>query len=415
MALSLTGSLSMHPALTTALLSAKPRIVRSYIRFSIVQSYSSTDKSKDSEEVRKDKDMPTQEVSSEFRKVITHGPSLSEFIKLGENKQLDDVDTHESQNKVSNSNERLRLPHWLKTEIPCGGNVTRLQKQLRSLNLHTVCEEARCPNLSECWSGGSSSAATATIMIMGDTCTRGCKFCSVKTSPNPPSLDPNEPVNTAKAISRWDVDYIVITSVDRDDLVDGGARHIAETIRQIKARKPSILVECLVPDFQGCTDSINMVIRANPEVYAHNIETVESLQRVVRDHRAGYTQSLRALETAKERSNRLVSSGNADFLVITKSSIMLGLGETEKEVMVALKDLRQAGVDCVTLGQYVQPTRRHLKVKEYIHPDKFDYWGKVGNDMGFLYTASGPLVRSSYRAGEYYIKNIIDQRKRKNM
>ncbi|VDQ01222.1 unnamed protein product, partial [Trichobilharzia regenti] len=246
----------------------------------------------------------------------------------------------------------LRLPKWLKTEIPCGGNVARLEKQLRSLNLHTV---------SHC--------------IMGDTCTRGCRFCSVKTSPNPPPLDPNEPVNTAEAISNWDVDYIVITSVDRDDLVDGGARHIAETIRQIKARKPSILVECLVPDFQGCTDSITTVVRANPEVYAHNIETVESLQSikivllkvtlnfsVVRDRRAGYSQSLRTLETAKERSNRLVSSGDADSLIVTKSSIMLGLGETEHEVMVALKDLRQAGVDCVTLGQYVQPTRRHLKV-----------------------------------------------------
>nr|CAH8849330.1 unnamed protein product [Trichobilharzia regenti] len=415
MALASARSLSVINVQKNLQLSTKTCIGRLYIRLNIAQAFSSTDKSNDFGESKNDSSLPNQKLSSEFQKAIAHGPSLSEFIKLGKSNQAVDQGIHESQSKVSKTGERLRLPKWLKTEIPCGGNVARLEKQLRSLNLHTVCEEARCPNLSECWSGGSSAASTATIMIMGDTCTRGCRFCSVKTSPNPPPLDPNEPVNTAEAISNWDVDYIVITSVDRDDLVDGGARHIAETIRQIKARKPSILVECLVPDFQGCTDSITTVVRANPEVYAHNIETVESLQSVVRDRRAGYSQSLRTLETAKERSNRLVSSGDADSLIVTKSSIMLGLGETEHEVMVALKDLRQAGVDCVTLGQYVQPTRRHLKVKEYIHPDKFDYWAKVGNEMGFLYTASGPLVRSSYRAGEYYIKNIIDQRKRKTL
>ncbi|CAH8531059.1 unnamed protein product [Schistosoma intercalatum] len=327
-----------------------------YIQINITHSYSSTDKSSEFEE-----NTPTRKLSPEFQKAISHGPSLSEFTKLGNNNQSI-KDFFSSPSSVTKSEKRLRLPEWLKTEIPCGGNVARLQKQLRSLNLHTVCEEARCPNISECWTGGKSTAATATIMIMGDTCTRGCRFCSVKTSSNPPPLDPDEPVNTAEAISKWDVDYIVITSVDRDDLGDGGARHISKTIRQIKARKPSIIVECLVPDFQGCTDSIHTVVRASPEVYAHNIETVESLQRVVRDHRAGYTQSLRNLETAKERSNRLVSSGNSDFIVVTKSSIMLGLGETEKEVMIALKDLRQAGVDCVTIGQYVQPTKRHLKI-----------------------------------------------------
>lgn len=400
----------VFPVLASVSAATKRRAEWSYIKINITHSYSSNDKSSEFEE-----DNPTQKLSPEFQKAIAHGPSLSEFIKLSNNNQSTKEDFFSSPSSVNKSGKSLRLPEWLKTEIPCGGSVARLQKQLRSLNLHTVCEEARCPNISECWTAGKSTAATATIMIMGDTCTRGCRFCSVKTSPNPPPLDPDEPVNTAEAISKWDVDYIVITSVDRDDLGDGGARHIAKTIRQIKVRKPSIIVECLVPDFRGCTDSIHTVVRASPEVYAHNIETVESLQRVVRDHRAGYIQSLRSLETAKERSNRLVSSGDADFLVITKSSIMLGLGEKEKEVMIALKDLRQAGVDCVTIGQYVQPTKRHLKVKEYIHPDKFDYWAKIGNDLGFLYTASGPLVRSSYRAGEYYIKHIIDQRKRKNI
>ncbi|KAK4471672.1 hypothetical protein MN116_005078 [Schistosoma mekongi] len=414
MDLLLSRSLSVVSILRGTSLATELRVIQPYFTINIIRSYSSTDKPTDSEEIKKKDILSTQQLPTSFQKAIVYGPSLAEFTKLGNN-NISLGDASRSHGPVMKSEERLRLPAWLKTEIPCGGNVARLQKQLRSLKLHTVCEEARCPNLSECWTGGKSTAATATIMIMGDTCTRGCRFCSIKTSLNPPPLDPNEPANTAEAVSRWDVDYIVITSVDRDDLADGGARHIAETIRQIKARKPSIMVECLVPDFQGCTDSIHTVIRASPEVYAHNIETVESLQSVVRDRRAGYTQSLRTLETAKERSNRLVSSGSADYLVITKSSIMLGLGETEQEVMIALKDLRQAGVDCVTLGQYVQPTRRHLKVKEYIHPDKFDYWAKIGNDLGFLYTASGPLVRSSYRAGEYYIKHIVNQRKHKNV
>ncbi|VDL95387.1 unnamed protein product [Schistocephalus solidus] len=288
----------------------------------------------------------------------------------------------------------------MKRDIPCGGNYTKLAKDLRGLKLHTVCEEARCPNIGECWTGGKETVPTATIMIMGDTCTRGCRFCSVKTSLKPPPLDPEEPVRTATAVGQWNVGYIVITSVDRDDLADGGAAHFAETVKQIRVRAPSMLVECLLPDFRGNITSINTMVDSGLDVYAHNIETVEALQKGVRDHRAGYRQSLAVLEHAKS------------YALVTKSSIMLGLGETDEEVMKALNDLRLAGVDCVTLGQYIQPTRRHLKVREYVHPDKFAYWEEVGKSLGFLYTASGPLVRSSYRAGEFYLKHIIEAKRR---
>ncbi|GAA57273.1 lipoic acid synthetase [Clonorchis sinensis] len=345
----------------------------------------------------------------QFRERISTGPGLGDFISASRYYSLEHPGRTIPSIRAS-PGERLRLPEWLKTDIPHGGNFAKLTKELRSLKLHTVCEEARCPNVGECW-GGRSTAATATIMIMGDTCTRGCRFCSVKTSRAPPPLDPSEPLNTALAVSNWGVEYIVITTVDRDDLDDGGAGHIAETIRQIKEHKPSMLLECLVPDFRGNLESVAKVVDASPEVYAHNLETVESLQRSVRDYRAGYLQSLRTLEAAKEHDCRTSHSrrGTPPTLV-TKSSLMLGLGEKDEEVLAALQDLRKAGVDCVTLGQYIQPTKRNLKVKEYIHPKKFDYWASVAKELGFLYAASGPLVRSSYRAGEFYIANIVKQR-----
>uniref|UniRef100_A0A8C4R943 Lipoyl synthase, mitochondrial n=1 Tax=Eptatretus burgeri TaxID=7764 RepID=A0A8C4R943_EPTBU len=254
--------------------------------------------------------------------------------------------------------ERLRLPPWLKTEIPLGKNYNRLKNSLRDLNLHTVCEEARCPNIGECWGGGEHGTATATIMLMGDTCTRGCLFCSVKTSRKPPPLDPNEPLNTAKAIAAWDLDYVVLTSVDRDDLVDGGAEHIAKTIRILKDIK-------------------------------------------ARDPRANFHQSLAVLKHAKAVYPTM----------ITKTSLMLGLGETDEQVESTMKELRDAGVDCLTLGQYMQPTRRHLKVEEYVTPTKFLHWENLGTKMGFLYTASGPLVRSSYKAGELFLKNLVQKRR----
>ncbi|KAA0722358.1 Lipoyl synthase, mitochondrial [Triplophysa tibetana] len=297
--------------------------------------------------------------------------------------------------------ERLRLPPWLKTEIPIGKNYNKLKNTLRELNLHTVCEEARCPNIGECWGGGEYATATATIMLMGDTCTRGCRFCSVKTARRPPPLDPDEPYNTAKAIAAWGLDYVVLTSVDRDDIPDGGAEHMAETVLNLKERNSSILVECLTPDFRGDLAAVEKVALSGLDVYAHNVETVRELQRFVRDPRANINQSLSVLRHAKKVKPS----------VLTKTSIMLGLGETDQQIHATLKELRDSGVDCLTLGQYMQPTKRHLKVEEYVTPEKFAHWEKVGEEMGFVYTASGPLVRSSYKAGEFFLKNLLEKRK----
>ncbi|PNY28301.1 Lipoic acid synthetase [Tolypocladium capitatum] len=296
-----------------------------------------------------------------------------------------------------------RLPEWLKTPIPAGNeNYKKIKADLRGLGLHTVCEEARCPNISECWGGSDKNAATATIMLMGDTCTRGCRFCSVKTSRAPPPLDPHEPEHTAEALARWGLGYVVLTSVDRDDLVDGGARHFAETIRKIKHKKPSLLVEALTGDFLGDLDMVKIVAESGLDVYAHNVETVEGLTPYVRDRRATFRQSLKVLKHVKDVRGK---EG-----IITKTSIMLGLGEQEHEVMDALKELRMADVDVVTFGQYMRPTKRHLKVEKYVTPDEFEMWRTRALDMGFLYCASGPLVRSSYKAGEAFIENVLRKR-----
>lgn len=238
---------------------------------------------------------------------------------------------------------------------------------------------------------------------MGDTCTRGCRFCSVKTARAPPPLDPSEPLNTATAIASWGIGYIVLTSVDRDDISDGGSAHIAATIREVKRQNPRIFVECLSPDFRGDRDCIERIAMSGVDVFAHNIETVEKLTPFVRDRRAGYRQTLKCLETAKEINPNLV----------TKSSIMLGLGETDEQVEQTMKDLRDVKVDCVTLGQYMQPTKRHISVIEYVTPEKFKHWEDRGKEMGFLYTASGPLVRSSYKAGEFFISSILKERNKK--
>lgn len=327
------------------------------------------------------------------------GPNLQDFIsgELSEKSKWDEYRGNLKRQK----GERLRLPPWLKTEIPIGKNYNRLKNTLRDLNLHTVCEEARCPNIGECWGGGEYATATATIMLMGDTCTRGCRFCSVKTARRPPPLDANEPFNTAKAIVAWGLDYVVLTSVDRDDLADGGAEHFAKTVSHLKERGPKILVECLTPDFRGDLSAVEKIALSGLDVYAHNVETVRELQRHVRDPRANFDQSLSVLRHVKK----------VKPTVLTKTSIMLGLGETDEQIQNTLTELREADVDCLTLGQYMQPTKRHLKVEEYVTPEKFAHWEKVGNDMGFLYTASGPLVRSSYKAGEFFLKNLLDKRK----
>ncbi|KAL6110040.1 lias [Pungitius sinensis] len=326
------------------------------------------------------------------------GPDLQDFIsgELSEKSKWEEYKGNLKRGK----GERLRLPPWLKTEIPIGKNFNRLKNTLRDLKLHTVCEEARCPNIGECWGGGEYATATATIMLMGDTCTRGCRFCSIKTARRPPPLDPDEPYNTAKAIAAWGLDYVVLTSVDRDDIADGGADHFAKTVHNLKERDSRILVECLTPDFRGDLAAVEKIALSGLDVYAHNVETVRELQRFVRDPRANFDQSLSVLKHSKKVKPTL----------LTKTSIMLGLGETDQQILDTLTELREAGVDCLTLGQYMQPTKRHLKVEEYVTPERFAHWEKVGNEMGFAYTASGPLVRSSYKAGEFFLKNLLKKR-----
>lgn len=293
----------------------------------------------------------------------------------------------------------------MKRSIAVGPNYHKIKESLRDLNLHTVCEEARCPNIGECWGGSSGGTATATIMLLGDTCTRGCRFCSVKTSKAPPLPDPNEPYNTGKAIAKWGLDYVVLTSVDRDDLVDQGSNHFSETVKVIKSLSPKMMVECLTPDFRGDLEAVSLVALSGLDVYAHNIETVREYQPHVRDRRANYEQSLKVLRNAK----KIAIDNDRD--IVTKTSIMLGFGESDDMILRTMDDLREAGVDCLTLGQYMQPTKRHLKVVEYVTPEKFKHWEEVGNSKGFLYTASGPLVRSSYKAAEFFIKNLIETRK----
>jgi len=334
-----------------------------------------------------------------LRAELDTGPDLGDFIGGVVPRNKEEWEQYEGKLTLDKGEKRLRLPPWLKTEIPMGKNFSKLKKDLRGLKLATVCEEARCPNIGECW-GGEKGTATATIMLMGDTCTRGCRFCSVKTARAPPPLDPLEPVNTAHAVAEWGLDYVVLTSVDRDDVPDAGASHIAQTIKELKLAKPELTVECLTPDFAGDLACVELVATSGLDVFAHNIETIERLTPFVRDPRAKYRQTLSVLKHAKVCKPNLV----------TKSSIMLGLGESDQEVEQTMKDLREVGVDCLTLGQYMQPTKRHLKVKEYVTPAKFGHWENVGKEMGFLYTASGPLVRSSYKAGEFFIKNIVENR-----
>jgi len=247
---------------------------------------------------------------------------------------------------------------------------------------------------------GPSSPVSATFMLMGDRCSRGCNFCDVETGGMEP-LDPDEPANVADAVAEIGLDYVVLTSVDRDDLPDQGAGHFAETIREIRERHPDVLIEVLIPDFQGEEQLVQKIIEAEPDVIAHNVETVERLQWPVRDRRAGYEQSLSVLRQAHKESD-----------IYTKTSLMLGVGEYAHEVYQTLRYLRTVGVDVVTLGQYLQPSRSHLEVSEYVHPDAFDTWERVAEEeLGFLYCASGPMVRSSYRAGELFVEAILREGK----
>ncbi|MCC7381765.1 MAG: lipoyl synthase [Deltaproteobacteria bacterium] len=283
-------------------------------------------------------------------------------------------------------------PSWLKVRAPGGPRYAAMKTRARRLSLATVCEEARCPNLGECWSGG-----TATFMLMGEVCTRGCRFCAVETKRQPPALDLAEPEHIAEAVAELGLSYVVITSVNRDDLADGGAAHLASCMRAIRAKSPAVRIELLIPDFEGKHESVATVAETDLAVLAHNVETVERLTPGVRDPRARYRRSLAVLDHAKSLRPAL----------LTKSSIMLGLGETEDEVLATLRDLKGVGVDIVTLGQYLRPSFKHLPVAEYVTPDRFERLGAAARALGFGFVASGPLVRSSYRAGELYVEGRL--------
>lgn len=270
-------------------------------------------------------------------------------------------------------------PDWLKIDLPTGENYTKVRKLVDEYKLHTICESGKCPNKGECWGAG-----TATFMILGNTCTRSCSFCAVATG-RPPEYDENEPYRVAEAIRLMEVKHAVITSVNRDELKDKGANVWANTIKQIKKESPSTTMETLIPDFKALWDMLYLVIDEKPEVVSHNMETVERLYRIVRPQ-AKYERSLEQIKRTKERGLR------------TKTGIMLGLGETEEELFKAMDDLVKNGCDVLTLGQYLQPTKNHLEVKEYIHPDKFAFFKEVGLSKGFNFVESGPLVRSSYHA-----------------
>jgi lipoyl synthase len=282
---------------------------------------------------------------------------------------------------------RPRHPDWIRVRAPIGEKYTHLKGLVRGLQLHTVCESALCPNIGECWGAG-----TATIMILGDVCTRACRFCAVQTGNPRGIVDVDEPVRVADAIAELQLNYVVVTSVDRDDLPDGGASIFAETIRQIKTKSPRTKVEVLTSDFRGERSCVQAVVEARPDVFGQNIETVKRLIYAVRDRRAGYEQTLDVLRMAKE----LVPESK------TKSSILVGIGETPDEVIETMRDLRAANVDLLAIGQYLQPThnKRHVPLVEYVTPEQFAKYREAGMKLGFKYIASGPLVRSSYKAWE---------------
>lgn len=286
-------------------------------------------------------------------------------------------------------------PSWLKIRAPGGEKYLELKQLLRGKQLHTVCEEAACPNIGECWSGG-----TATVMLLGDTCTRGCKFCNVKTGNPRGVVDLLEPQKVAASLVAMKLTYVVFTMVDRDDLPDGGADHVGRTIEEVRRLNPGLLVEALVGDWRGNGACIERVVRSGLEVYAHNVETVERLQKKVRDGRCEYRQSLETLRRAKELRPELY----------TKSSIMVGLGETPDEVSQTMDDLRAVGCDIVTVGQYLRPSEWHLPVDTYVTPEQFREYEAMGLQKGFLSVPSGPLVRSSYRAGEKFLEGLLRQR-----
>ena len=288
-------------------------------------------------------------------------------------------------------NSRLRKPEWLKVQLPTGKHYKTLLQDVKAHGLNTVCQESKCPNIGECW-----NRSTATLMILGNICTRACRFCAVDTGNPKGWIDPLEPNNVAETVSLMALDYVVLTSVDRDDLPDGGARHIAHCVTQTKAKNPKVLIEVLSPDFSGSTASLDVLLQSTLDVFSHNIETVKRLTSLVRDPRASYHQSLDVLMHAYENN------------IITKSGMMLGLGETDDEIITTLRDLRSVGVSLMTLGQYLQPTKYHLDVARFVSPVEFNRYKEIGLGMGFKEIVAGPLVRSSYRAEQYFL-NLLNQ------
>ena len=276
-----------------------------------------------------------------------------------------------------------RKPTWLRVKSQNSSKYRELKSIVSEKKLHTVCEEAMCPNIQECWSHG-----TATFMLLGSVCTRACRFCAVDTGNPKGSLDKDEPIKVASSIAHMNLKYAVLTSVNRDDLRDGGAEHFSHTIEAIKEKAPEVIVEALVPDFLGNKQSIEILLSSKLEVFAQNLETVSRLTKRVRDPRAGYDQTLEVLSYAKQHSSS----------VITKTSLMFGLGETEEEILKTFDDIRRTGVDVLTLGQYMRPTVNHLPVEKWYTPEEFEYFKDLAIGMGFLEVASGPMVRSSYRA-----------------
>jgi len=299
--------------------------------------------------------------------------------------------------KVSSkeSQQKLKKPSWLRVKAKGGAMYNETKRIVHEHKLSTVCEEAMCPNISECWSSG-----TATIMLMGDTCTRACRFCAVNTGNPQGWLNKDEARNTSESVKLMGLKYLVLTSVNRDDLEDGGAGHYAEVVKRVKAENPDVAVEALTPDFQGIFDCIETVVDSGIAVFAQNVETVKRLTHPVRDPRATYEQTLAVLKHAKEYKPE----------VLTKTSIMLGLGETEEEIMEAMDDLRAINCDVLTLGQYLQPTTNHLPIERYVTPEEFEEYRQWGLKKGFLEVVSGALVRSSYRAEQVLMKNNVGLR-----
>ncbi|MCC6527344.1 MAG: lipoyl synthase [Polyangiaceae bacterium] len=283
-------------------------------------------------------------------------------------------------------------PPWLKVRAPGGETYQAIKSTLRTLDLHTVCEEARCPNVGECWREG-----TATVMLLGDVCTRGCRFCAVTTGSPRGAVDVREPEHVARAIARMGLAYVVLTMVNRDDLLDGGAEHVATTVRRLHALRPDILIEALVGDFCGRLGDVATVVAGAPDVFAHNVEVVRSQTRALRDARASFDQSLAVLRHAKACAPERP----------TKSSIMVGVGETDEEVFEALAELRAAGVDIVTIGQYLRPSDKHHPIARFVEPATFAVYEARARELGFAYAACGPLVRSSYRAAEVFVRSAL--------